>query len=146
MKKNIRKYKLFPLLIFLLISPTYLQGQDVSSRAPFVMEMPEIAATRFTSPVVRLPMKDIPTLKFRVFEPFATDITYGNIIVTINGEGANRGCDKTRGGEGKVVTCGKRENRLGGYTLAKGKNIIEIRATDKKQHEILRFLCGDFGR
>lgn len=135
MKKNIRRYKPILLLVFLLISPTYLSGQEISSRAPFVMEMPEIAATRYTSPVIRLPMKDIPKLKFRVLEPFAADITYGNIIVTVNGEGANRGCDKTRDGEGKVVICGKREDRMGGYILAKGKNIIEIRATDKKERE-----------
>lgn len=129
------KNSLILLLILLLVPAAYLSGQEISSRAPFVLEMPDIGATRYTSPVVRLPLKDIPKFKFRVLEPFAADITYGNIIVTINGEGANRGCDKTRDGEGKVVLCGKREDRLGGYTLTQGKNIVEIRATDKKGQE-----------
>ncbi len=135
METSIRKFKFTPLIFLFYITLTCLSGQDVSSRAPFVMEIPEIAETRYTSPVVRLPVKDIPKLKFRVLEPFASDITYGNIIVTVNGEGANRGCDKTRDSEGKVVLCGKRADRLGGYVLAQGKNIIEIRATDKKSRE-----------
>lgn len=110
-------------------------AQSFASREPFVLEMPEISANRYVSPVVRLPLKDVPTLKFRVREPFAADITYGNIVVTLNGEGINRGCTKTRDAEGKVVVCGKKEDRMGGYTLEKGKNILEIKAVDNKQRE-----------
>ncbi|MGI8638710.1 MAG: caspase family protein [Pyrinomonadaceae bacterium] len=127
--------KLILPFLFLLVLPISFLAQNVSSRAPFVLEMPEISAKRYTSPVVRLPLKDISTLKFRVLEPFAADITYGNIIVTLNGAGINRGCDKTRDIEGKVVVCGKREDRMGGYELISGKNIIEIKATDKKERE-----------
>lgn len=127
--------KILYLLLFLIISPVSITAQNFSSREPFVLEMPEISANRYTSPVIRLPMKDVPTLKFRVKEPFAADITYGNIIVTLNGEGINRGCNKTRDAEGKVVVCAKKADRLGGYTLEKGKNIVEIKATDTKQRE-----------
>lgn len=88
-----------------------------SSRAPFVVEMPEISATRYTAPVIRLPLKSVPSLKFRVLEPYATDIDYGKIIVTMNGNGINRGCDKRLDAQGKIVHCGRREDRLGGYEL-----------------------------
>ena len=122
--------------LFLLIAPLCFSAQIVPSRAPFVLEMPEIsAAKRYLAPIVRLPMQDVPSLKFRVLDPFAADITYGNIIVTLNGEGINTGCSKSRDGEGKLVICGRREDRLGGYRLIRGKNIIEIRATDKKERE-----------
>jgi uncharacterized caspase-like protein len=136
MNTRICTNKLIVSFLFLLVVPFYTLGQNnVASRAPFVLEMPEISAKRYVAPIVRLPLQDVPRLKFRVLEPFAADINYGNIIVTLNGEGINRGCDKTRDVEGKVVVCGKREDRLGGYELIKGKNIIEIRATDKNQRE-----------
>lgn len=121
--------------LFLFVSQISAFAQNISSREPFVLEMPEISANRYTAPVIRLPMKDVPTLKFRVRDPFAADISYGNIIVTLNGDGINRGCNKTRDGEGKVVVCAKREDRLGGYELKPGKNILEIKATDTKQRE-----------
>ncbi|MCY7346472.1 MAG: caspase family protein [Pyrinomonadaceae bacterium] len=127
--------KFFCLLFVLIIAPVSMAAQNFSSREPFVLEMPEISANRYTSPVIRLPMKDVPTLKFRVKDPFAADITYGNIIVTLNGEGINRGCNKTRDAEGKVVVCAKKADRLGGYTLERGKNIVEIKAIDTKQRE-----------
>ncbi|HMS38639.1 MAG TPA: caspase family protein [Pyrinomonadaceae bacterium] len=108
---------------------------ETSSRAPFVLEFPEISATTYTTPIVRLSAKDVPTMKFRVLEPFASGIDYGKIIVTLNGSGINRGCDKKLDGQGKIVHCGRREDRLGGYELLPGKNVIEIRATDKKERE-----------
>jgi uncharacterized caspase-like protein len=55
--------------------------------------------------------------------------------VTLNGEGINRGCGKTRDAEGKVVLCGRREDRMGGYELNRGKNILEIRAVDSASKE-----------
>lgn len=127
-------YRISLLVLVFLIN--FVSGQtNVTSRSPFVLEMPEISATRYLTPVIRLPIKDVPSLKFRVLEPFAADIDYGKIIVTLNGNGINRGCSKTRDSQGKVVSCEKRENRLGGYELINGKNIIEIRATDRKERE-----------
>ena len=121
--------------LLLLLSNSISAQQNVTSREPFVFEMPEVSGTRYTKPVIRLPQKEVPSLKFRVLNPFATDINYGSIIVTLNGEGINRGCSKSGDGEGKVVICKPRGEILGGYELNRGKNIIEVRATDKKQRE-----------
>lgn len=109
--------------------------QNATSREPFIFEMPEISQARYTKPVIRLPQKEIPSLKFRVLEPFAADITYGNITVTLNGEGINRGCSKSRDTEGKVVICKTREDVLGGYELRPGKNVIEIAATNRVERQ-----------
>lgn len=127
-------FKITALLLFFLTSFVSAQT-SFSSRAPFVLEVPEISATRYTAPVIRLPLKEVPTIKFRVLEPFAADIDYGKIIVTLNGNGINRGCDKKLDAQGKIVHCGRREDRLGGYDLLPGKNVIEIRATDRKGRE-----------
>ncbi|CAN5637432.1 hypothetical protein BH20ACI4_BH20ACI4_31310 [soil metagenome] len=124
------------LFLSLFLFTNYLSAQtNISSREPFVLEMPGISANRYTAPIVRLPMKDVPTLKIRVLEPFADGIDYGKIILTLNGEGINRGCNKTRDAEGKVVTCENREARLGGFDLKKGKNVLEIKASDRKENE-----------
>ena len=122
--------------IFLFFLPIAVSAQaDFSSRAPFVLEMPEVSAARYTKPVIRLPLTDVQSLKFRVLEPFATDIDYGKIIVTLNGSGINRGCDKKLDAQGKIVHCFKREDRLGGYDILPGKNVVEIRANDRKGRE-----------
>jgi len=127
-------FKITAVLLFFLTSIVSAQT-NFSSRAPFVLEVPEISATRYTAPVIRLPLKEVPTIKFRVLEPFAAEIDYGKIIVTLNGNGINRGCDKKLDAQGKIVHCGRREDRLGGYELLPGKNVIEIRATDRKGRE-----------
>ena len=124
-------FKITAVLLFFLTSFVSAQNR-FSSRAPFVLEMPEVSATRYIAPVIRLPLKEVPTIKFRVLEPFAADIDYGKIIVTLNGNGINRGCDKKLDAQGKIVHCGRIEDRRGGYELLPGKNVIEIRATDRK--------------
>ncbi|MBS1794518.1 MAG: caspase family protein [Acidobacteria bacterium] len=128
-------YATFTFLFLFIVQQSAPAQTPFLSRAPFVLEMPEIAATRYTTPVIRLPMKSVPTLKFRVLEPYAADIDYGKIIVTLNGSGINRGCDKKLDAEGKIVSCQRREDRLGGFELLPGKNVIEIRATDRKGRE-----------
>ncbi len=129
-----RIFKITAVLLFFLTS--FVSAQTgFSSRAPFVLEIPEVSATRYIAPVIRLPLKEVPTIKFRVLEPYAADIDYGKIIVTLNGNGINRGCDKKLDALGKIVHCGRREDRLGGYDLLPGKNVIEIRATDRKGRE-----------
>ncbi len=129
-----RIISLFVLSLIFFINHIAAQT-GVASREPFVLELPEISAVRYTKPIIRLPAKDIPTIKFRVLEPFAAVIDYGKIIVTLNGEGINRGCGKSRDLEGKVVSCRKRNDGQYGYELASGKNILEIRATDKAERE-----------
>lgn len=127
-------FKITVVLFFFLTSFVSAQT-SFSSRAPFVLEMPEVSATRYLAPVIRLPLKEVPTIKFRVLDPYAADIDYGKIIVTLNGSGINRGCDKKLDALGKIVHCGRRADRLGGYDLLPGKNVIEIRATDRKGRE-----------
>lgn len=121
-------------------------GQGVSSREPFILELPGVATERFTLPIVRVGAKDLTSIKLRVVEPFAESINYGDIVVTLNGDGINRGCVKSRDLEGKVVICGRREDRLGGYVILPGKNILEISAVDRARREFYAsfvLLLGD---
>lgn len=106
-----------------------------TSREPFIFELPETSATRYTAPVIRLPAKTVPSIRFRILEPFERNIGYGDIIITINGEGVNRGCEKTRDAQGKVVTCFESKDRISGFEMQPGKNIIEIKATDRAKRE-----------
>jgi len=125
-------------MFFLFGSVVSLFAQtNISSREPFVLELPEVSASkRYTLPIVRLPMQDVPSLKFRILDPHAAKISYGKIIVTLNGAGINTGCEKKADTQGKIVHCGKREDsRLRGYELNRGKNILEIRATDTLNRE-----------
>jgi hypothetical protein len=128
--------KITAILLFFLTASASAQS-GFSSRAPFVLELPEIsAAKRYSAPVIRLPLKEVMSLKFRVLEPFAADIDYGKIIVTLNGNGINRGCEKKLDAEGKITHCFNRAQRqLGGFDMLPGKNVIEIRATDRKGRE-----------
>jgi CHAT domain-containing protein/uncharacterized caspase-like protein len=134
---SFKEMKIFKITVFVImfLPLAVLTQTNVPSRAPFVLEMPEISAARHTAPIIRLRNKDVPSLKFRVVEPFASEIDYGKIIVTLNGSGVNRGCEKKADAEGKIVLCGRREDRLGGYELQAGKNVIEIKATDRKGRE-----------
>ncbi|MEZ5426365.1 MAG: caspase family protein [Pyrinomonadaceae bacterium] len=133
MKLIIRNFALiFPLSLLVWAIPAAAQ---TNMREPFVLEMPEVTALRYTSPVIRVSAKDVPMLRFRILEPFAENIDYGAIVVTINGDGANRGCDKRRDAEGKYMTCQRSADRKWGYDLNLGKNVIEIRATDKSRRD-----------
>jgi len=125
-------------IFFLFGAANLLVAQsNISSREPFVLELPEVSASkRYTLPIVRLPVRDVPSLKFRVRDSPGVKIGYGSIIVTLNGAGINRACEKKSDLEGKIVVCGKREDdRPRGYELNSGKNILEIRATDGKSRE-----------
>ena len=119
-------------LIPLLFSTVSLGQKTFVSREPFVLEFPGISGERFAKPTVRLAANDIPNIKFHILEPFATKINYGDIIVTLNGDGINTDCGKSRDAEGKVVSCMRRiKGHLGGYEPLLGKNILEIRTLDK---------------
>lgn len=106
-----------------------------TSREPFIFELPETNATRYTTPVIRLSAKSVPLIRFRVLEPFERTINFGEIVITVNGEGVNRGCEKTRDLQGKVVTCLSSKDRISGFDMQPGKNIVEIKATDKARRE-----------
>lgn len=132
MKKSILCLSL--VAISIMLSPIYAQT-NFSSRAAFVLELPEISPAKYLSPIIRLREREIPSIKFRVIEPFAADIKYGDIIVTLNGNGINRGCEKKADLQGKIVQCYRREDRLGGFDVLSGKNVLEVRAVDKQGRE-----------
>lgn len=123
------------MLLFIGISSFTFGQSNTASRAPFILELPGVSQDRFNLPIVKIGAIDLPKLKIRVVEPFAANIDYGKVIVTLNGDGLNRGCSKFSDSEGKVIECGKREDRLGGYVLAQNKNVLEMSAVDRKGQE-----------
>ncbi len=124
------------ILIPFLFSTASLGQKAFVSREPFVLEFPGISGERFAKPTVRLAANDIPNIKFHIVAPFATKINYGDIIVSLNGDGINRDCGKSSDAEGKVVSCMRRiKGHLGGYEPLPGKNILEIRTIDKDGHQ-----------
>jgi uncharacterized caspase-like protein len=123
---------LLPAFVFLLFSNVVFPQ---TSREPFIFELPETSTAQYTKPIIRLPAKSVPSIRFRVLEPFERDINYGEIIITLNGEGVNRGCDKTRDAQGKVITCYSLKERISGFEMQTGKNVVEIKATDRAKRE-----------
>lgn len=105
------------------------------SRAPFVLELPQVSTARYTLPILKIPQQEITIFRIKVLDPFAPDIDYGRIIVTLNGEGINRGCSKSRDGEGKVVICRHASEVIRGFDFVSGKNILEVHATDRHERE-----------
>ncbi len=130
------------------MTPIAASGQNEgTSREPFVLELPGISDARYTQPVVRLSDKEVPLLKVRVLSPFSKETTYGSLVLTVNGEGINRSCKQTSDTQGYVYTChAKDKNRLGGYTLTSGKNVLELRNVNKSGREFYAsyiLLLGD---
>lgn len=125
--------KLFCLL-WLLFPTVQASGQAGGlSRDPFVLELPDISDTRYVRPIVRTASHELRRLRVRVIEPFARTIRPGVIVVTLNGDGIIRGCDRNADLDGHIVTChNASENRLGGFTVLPGKNILELSAVDKE--------------
>jgi len=131
-----KSFTLINLLFGLVIlSGAVFAQTGAGSRDPFVLELPGISDTRYIAPVIRLRQTMVPSLRFRVLEPFARSIQYGRIVATVNGEGINRGCDKKADLEGTIVHCFQKADRLNGFELDPGKNIVEISATDKTGRE-----------
>lgn len=122
-------------LTFAAVVSSDLGQSRSSSRDPFVLELPGVSDRRYTLPVVRVASSDLPNLKFRVLYPFAHTIDYGDIIATLNGNGINTHCTKTRDNEGRVVVCRKRTQDRLGYEINPGKNILELQAVDKEGRE-----------
>jgi len=72
-------------------------------------------------------------MKLTVREPYATNIDYGKIYTAINGESANTVCGNIKGGrDGKVITCDLESKPR--FHLQSGKNVVEIYATDRENH------------
>ena len=101
--------------------------EQVSSRAPFVLELPEISSERIVTPIVRLAERDISVFKVRVVEPFSGEIRNTSLVITLNGAGVKRSCVQTRDLEGNVYTC--TNNGLWEFAFVRGKNVLEVQAT-----------------
>lgn len=110
-----------------LVSP-----QEVPSRAPFSIEIPELGVGPVSNVELTIPTPDIRTIKLTVGQPYADKIAYGAIYTKINGESANVIHSIRRSREGKVVTCDLESQPR--FHLAAGKNVIEISAIDSDKH------------
>ena len=125
------------ILIALLGVPSVIHGgglqtgtSELPSRAPFILELPDLGSAPITSVESHIPTIELRTLKLTLREPFATRISYGRIYTAINGEAANTICGNIRATrDGKVITCDL-ENKPR-FRLQPGKNVIEISATDR---------------
>jgi hypothetical protein len=109
-----------------LISP-----EEVASRAPFSIEIPELGGGPVSKVELTIPTPDIRTIKLIVSQPFADKIDYGQIYTRINGESANVIHTIKRSREGKIVTCDLESQPR--FHLVPGKNVIEISAIDSAQ-------------
>ena len=81
-------------------------SQQIPSRAPFSLELPDIEGPPITAVEAHIPTTEVRTMKLTVRQPFADAINYGKIYTAINGEQANTICGNIRAGrDGKVITC-----------------------------------------
>jgi uncharacterized caspase-like protein len=131
--------KALPILIMLLLWPgSYpaqkaLSERDVSSRAPFVLELPEVSPERIVNPIVRIAEREISVFKIRVVKPFDAEIRNTNLVITLNGSGVKRSCVQTRDTEGSVYTC--THNGLWEFAFERGKNVLEVQARGAEEKE-----------
>ncbi len=104
--------------------------ESVSPRAPFVLELPDLNDTRIVAPEVYIPVANLHTLRFRVLNPFASEIDYGKIYTKINGESANVIQNSRAGRDGYLITLDLDSKPR--FKLQNGKNVIEIYATSQR--------------
>src|SRR6185295_15319054 len=110
-------------------SEAALQPQ-VPSRAPFALELPDLATGPITAVEAHIPTTELRSIKLTVREPFASAINYGRIYTAINGEAANTICGNIRAGrDGKVINCDLESKPR--FHFQPGKNVVEISATDR---------------
>jgi uncharacterized caspase-like protein len=105
---------------------------DFTTRAPFILELPELNNLRITQLAKAFPNTNLRTLKFRVIEPFSQNIAEDRIFTRINGESSTTLHRITRDREGYAITCDL-DAKQGVFKLKRGKNVIEIFADDKKK-------------
>lgn len=104
--------------------------QQASSRAPFALELPDLATAPMTAVEAQIPTTELRTIKLTVREPFASAINYGKIYTAINGEAANTICGNIRSSrDGKVINCDLESKPR--FHFQPGKNVVEISATDR---------------
>jgi caspase domain-containing protein len=104
--------------------------QQTSSRAPFALELPDLATAPITAVEAHIPTTELRSIKLTVREPFASAINYGRIYTAINGEAANTICGNIRSGrDGKVINCDLESKPR--FHFQPGKNVVEISAMDR---------------
>jgi len=114
---------------FSAFAPTPLTAQGESLRAPFTLELPELAAPPITAPEVAVSAGELTRLRLRVHQPFAAQIDYGKIFTTINGEAANTIASKGADLDGYIIDL--QLDKKPRFRLQPGKNVIEISAADR---------------
>ena len=105
---------------------------EVSQRAPFSLELPDVGAAVITAAQARVPIANLRTLRFKVRQPFADSIDPGKIYTFINGEAAATIQGVKSGRDGRIVTCDLESKPR--FRLHPGKNVIEISALDHSNH------------
>lgn len=105
---------------------------EASQRAPFSLELPDIATAPITAAQARVPNTNLRTLRFKVRNPYADMIDPGKIYTTINGEASTIIQSVRSGRDGRIVTCDLEIKPR--FHLHPGKNVIEIYAIDKSNH------------
>jgi hypothetical protein len=102
---------------------------DISARAPFSLELPDLGGLRITLPVATVPSTVLRTLRLNIDNPYAEKIDYGRIYTAINGEAANTIQSIRSSRNGKVVVCDLESKPR--FRLRPGKNVVEISAIDQ---------------
>jgi Caspase domain len=106
----------------------FASPQEISSRAPFAIVIPELGGNPISTVDLPIPSPAIRTIKLIVKQPFADNIRYGKIYTKINGEAANTIQEIRSSSEGKVIICDLEKQPR--FHLAPGKNVVEISAID----------------
>src|SRR5262245_13760133 len=137
MRENRSAFFLFLILAVLLTSPSdrmsFIRaagGQDVSLRAPFSLELPDIGAAPITETEINIPTSNLHKLRLRVRKPYADAINYGKIYTKVNGEAAvviqTPGRDRD---DHILVTLDL--DKYPRFKLRPGRNVVEILAVDR---------------
>lgn len=110
-----------------------VQEQKTPSRAPFVLELPDLAAPPITEVEAHIPTTHLRRLKLTIRQPFADSINYGQIYTAINGEAANTICGNARATrDGIVLNCDLESKPR--FNFQPGKNVVEISAKDRSNN------------
>jgi hypothetical protein len=124
------------LMVILCMAAAVRPQRYGATRDVFLLELPDLSAEAFTKPTIPIGSREIETLRVRVLAAEGKRISYGSIIVTLNGEGINRGCSKSARSTEIIVTCQKYDPSSNtGFRMAPGKNVLELSARDSDQNE-----------
>ncbi|HKZ03072.1 MAG TPA: hypothetical protein VJ180_12580, partial [Pyrinomonadaceae bacterium] len=132
--ERVRTLMLLMAFVVLAIAPlgkvdSRSSAQEVSPRAPFSLELPDLGGLKITLPVASIPRANLRSLRLYINNPYAETIDYGKIYTAINGEAANTIQSIRSARDGKIITCDLESKPR--FRLQPGKNVIEISAIDQ---------------